>query len=71
METSFDEIIKSCSQTNNDGLKAVFYKYFSNEAAAAPWKVPTMGVTSRTEIISTINKKVKKRDICIYINICI
>ena len=63
--------METCSQTNNDGLKAVFYKHFSNEVAAAPWKVGTMGVTSRTGIISTINKKVKKRDICIYINICI
>ena len=39
METSLDEIIKSTnSQTNNnslgnDGLKAVFYKHFSNELA--------------------------------------
>ena len=38
-EPSFDEIIKSInSQTNNkspgnDGLKAVFYKHFSNELA--------------------------------------
>ena len=24
------------SQTNNDGLKAVFYKHFPNELAAAP-----------------------------------
>ena len=70
-EISLDEIIKSInSETNNqspgnDGLTAEFYKHFSNEPAAVflddvydYWrKLDTMGVASRTGIISTIHKK--------------
>ena len=63
------------SQTNNksrgnDGLKGVFYKHFSNTLAPvfldvyeSREKVDTMGVTSRTGIMSTIHKKGDKRDI--------
>ena len=68
--TSLDEIIKSIFSTNNDGLKAVFYKHFLNELAPVlldvydSWaKFGTMGVTSRTGIISTIYNKGDKRDI--------
>ena len=49
------------SQTNNDGLKSVFYKHFSNELVPVllvvydSWgNLGTMGITSRTEIISAI-----------------
>ena len=76
METSLDEIIRSInSQTNNkspgnDGLKAVFYKHFSNELAPVlldvydSWgNLGTISVTSRTGIIYTINKKGDKREI--------
>ena len=69
-ETPLVEIIKSInSQTNNkspshDGLKAVFYKHFSNELAPIlldvydSWgKLGTISVTSRTGIISAIYKK--------------
>ena len=65
-----DKIIKSInSQTNNkspgnDGLKAVFYKNFSNELASVvfdgydSWrKLDNISVTSRTGIISAIYKK--------------
>ena len=75
-KTSLDEIIKSInSQTNNkspgnDGLKAVFYKHFSNELAPVlldvydSWgKLGTISVTSRTGIISATYKKGDKRDI--------
>ena len=75
-ETSLDEIIKSINfETNNkfpvnDGLKAVFYKYFSNELAPVvlvvydSWiKLGTTSVTFRTGIISAIYKKGGKRDI--------
>ena len=55
------------SQTNNDGLKAVFYKHFPKELAAVPWMLGTMGVTSRTGIISAIYEKSDKRDIYVYI----
>ena len=71
-----DKIIKSItSQTSNtspgnDGLKAVLYKHFSKELAPvllhvyASWgKLGTIGVTSRTGIISATNKKCDKRDI--------
>ena len=63
------------SQTNNqspvnDGLKAVFYKHFSNELALAlldvyeSWvKLGTISVTSITGIVSAIYKKGDKRDI--------
>ena len=68
--TSLDEIIKSIFSTNNDGLKAVFYKHFLNELAPVlldvydSWaKFGTMGVTSRTGIISAIYNKGDKRDI--------
>ena len=67
---SLDEIIKSInSQTNNkspsnDDLTAEFYKHFSNELGLVlldvfdTWgKLGTMGVTSRTGIISVIYKK--------------
>ena len=69
-EISLDEIIKSInSKTNNklpdnDALTAEFYKHFSNEIAPVlldvygSWgKLDTMGVTSRTEIISVIYKR--------------
>ena len=64
-ETFLDETINS--QTSNDGLKPVFYKHFSNELAPVlldvndSWgKLRTMGVTSRTGVISAICKKVIK-----------
>ena len=70
METSLDEIVKSInSKTSNkspgnDGLKAVFYKHFSNELAPILLdvydylgKFDTISVTSRTGIISTLYKK--------------
>ena len=73
-EISLDEIMKSInSETNdkspgNDGLTAEFYKHFSNELAAVlldiydSWgKLGTIGVTSRTGIISAIYKKVIKQ----------
>ena len=75
-EISLDKIIKSInSQTSNkspgnDGLKAVFYKHFSNELAPAlsdvynsRGKLGTTSVTSRTGFISATNKKGDKRDI--------
>ena len=53
----------------NDGLKAVFYKHFSNELAPMlldvydSWgKLGTISVTSRTGIISATYKKGDKRD---------
>ena len=65
-----DKIIKSInSQTKNkspgnDGLKAVFYKNFSNELASVvfdgydSWrKLDNISVTSRTGIISAIKQK--------------
>ena len=78
-EISLDEIIKSInSETNNkspgnDGLTAEFYKHFSNELAPVlldvydSWgKLGTMGVTSRTGIISVKCKKGDKKDIANY-----
>ena len=78
-EISLDEIIKSiASETNNkspgnDGITAEFYKHLSNELAPVPfdvydsWGKPgTMGVTSRTGIISAMYKKVDKKDISNY-----
>ena len=78
-EISLDEIIKSVNSeinnkfTGNDGLTAEFYKNFSNELAPIlldvydSWgKLGTMGVTSRTGIISAIYKKVDKKDIANY-----
>ena len=75
-ETCLDEIIKSInSQTNNKspgnhGLKAVFYKHFSNELAPvlldvydSSGKLGNITVTSRTVIVSSIYKKSDKRDI--------
>ena len=75
-EISLDKIIKFInSQTNNKfsgnfGLKAVFYKYLSNELPPALldvydfWeKLGTISVTSRTGIIPAIYKKDDKRDI--------
>ena len=75
-EISLDEIIKSINfQTSNkspdnDGLKAVFYKHFSNELdpvfldVCDSWeKHGTISVTSRTGIISATYKKGDKRDI--------
>ena len=54
----------------NDGLKAVFYKHFSNELAPVlldvydSWgKLGTISVTSKTGIISAIYKKGDERDI--------
>ena len=69
-ETSLDETIKSInSQTNNDGLKEVFYKHFSNKLApilldvyGSREKLGTIGITSRTVIISAIYKKDDKRN---------
>ena len=73
METSLEEYIKSVnSKANNkspgdDGIEAEFYKHFSNELVPVPLdvyesrgKLGTMGVTSRTGIISV---KYKKGDI--------
>ena len=73
-EISLHEIIKSInSEVNNksagnDGRTAEFYKHFSNEPAPVlldaydSWgKLGTIGVTSRTEIISAIYKKVIKK----------
>ena len=52
------------SQTNNDGLKAVFYRHCSNELGHVfldvydSWeKLGTIGVSYRTGIISAIYKK--------------
>ena len=71
-------IIKSInSQINEspdeDGLTVEIYKHFSNELAPLlldaydSWgKIGTMGVTSRTEIISVIYKKGDKKDIANY-----
>ena len=71
-------IIKSInSQINEspgeDGLTVEIYKHFSNELASLlldvydSWgKIGTMGVTSRTEIISIIYKKGDKKDIANY-----
>ena len=69
-EISLDEIIKSInSETNNkspgnDGVRADFYKRFSNELVPVfsdvydSWgKLGTMSVTFRTGIISAIYKK--------------
>ena len=60
----------SNTSPGNDGLKAVFYKHFSNELAPVlldvydSWgKLGTISVTSRTRIISAIYKKGDKRDI--------
>ena len=54
----------------NDGLKAVFYKHFSNELVPVlldvydSWgKLRTISVTSRAGIISAIYKKGDKRNI--------
>ena len=71
MKISLDEIIKSInSETNNkcpgnDSLTTKFYKHFPNELAPVildvydSWgKLGTMGVASRTRIISAIYKKV-------------
>ena len=44
----------------NDGLKAVFYKNFSNELAPVLLDVGTINVTSRTRIISATYEKVMK-----------
>ena len=75
-ETFLDEIIKSIkSQKNNkspgnDGLKAISYKDFSNELAPVllyvydSWgNLGTIGVTSRTGILSVIYEKGDKRGI--------
>ena len=76
METSLDEIIKFINfqannkSSDNDGLKALFYKHFSNEAAPVlvdvydSWgKLGTISVTFRTGIIYSIYKKCDKIDI--------
>ena len=54
----------------NDGLKAVFYKHFSNKLAPAlldvhdSWgKLRTISVTCRTGIISVTYTKGDKRDV--------
>ena len=44
----------------NDGLKAVFYKNFSNELPPVLLDVGTINVTSRTRIISATYEKVMK-----------
>ena len=75
-ETFLDEIIKSIkSQKNNkspgnDGLKAISYKDFSNELAPVllyvydSWgNLGTIGVTSRTGILSVMYEKGDKRGI--------
>ena len=55
------------SQTNNDRLKLVFYKDFSNGQSTSPfrylWKLDNVGVISRTRIVSAIYKQIDKRDI--------
>ena len=75
MKTTLTFIKSINSQTSNtspsnDGLKAVFYKHFSNELAHVlldiydSWgRLGTIIVTSRTGIISSTYKKVDKRDI--------
>ena len=78
-EISLDEIIKFLnSETNdkypgNDDLAAEFYEHFLNELAPFvldlydSWgKLGTMGVTSRTGIISVTYKKIDKKDIANY-----
>ena len=73
-EISLDKIIKSInSETNNksggnQGLTTKFYKYFSNELAPALLdvyescgKLGSIGVTSRTGIMSAIYKKDDKK----------
>ena len=57
----------------NDGITAEFYKYFSNELAPVfldvygSWgRLGTMAVTYRTGFISSIYKKVDKKDIANY-----
>ena len=69
METSLDEIIKSIF-SNKYVLKEVFYKHFSSELAPVlldvynSWgKLGTIGVTSRTGIISAIYKRGDKIDV--------
>ena len=79
MEILLDEIIKSInSETNNkspanDGHTAEFHKHFPNELAPVfldvydSWeKLGTMGVTSRTGILSVIYKKGDKKYIANY-----
>ena len=78
-EISLDEITKSKnSETNNkspgnDGLKAKFYKRFSNELAPVlldvydSWgKLSTIGVSSKQESYLPYIKKVIKKDIANY-----
>ena len=73
-EIFLEGVIKSLnSETNNkpsgnDGLTAEFYKHFSNELAPvflhvydSCGKINTMGVTSRTGIISVIYERWWKR----------
>ena len=78
-EISLDEIIKFINfETNykspgNDGRTAEFYKHFPNELAAVLldaydfWgKLGTIGVTSRTRIISVKYGQGDRRDIANY-----
>ena len=69
METSLDEIIKSIF-SNKYVLKEVFCKHFSSELAPVlldvynSWgKLGTIGVTSRTGIISAIYQRGDKIDV--------
>ena len=59
------------SQTNNDGLKAVFYKHFSNELASVlsdvygsltPWVLPSEKESYLSYIINVIKEILKTID---------
>ena len=78
-DISLDEIVNAInSQENNkspgnDGITAEFYKQFSNELAPIllevynSWKqLGIIGISSRTGIISVINKNGDKKDIANY-----